>query len=266
MPIRQYVSLLGTTFPCYGICVGVALLAIGIWMIYNFKKFRMNGDLQNEVLYGFPFMVLTGVFFAFAFDALFTGDWRTWIGNGERRAGFTFTGWLFGVVLFIFTFGGCTSFGRMFLLNMFLPVFALAQGIGRIGCLLGGCCYGKICSWGIKYPPGSLPYERIGDVRVFPIQLVEAILLFLLFVVCLKSIFRYRAVVYLIGVAAIRFAAEFFRGDIRGNIPGVECVSPQQLMSLLFFVIGLIVLLVARRIDINGRVVTVQPQQKGVIR
>ena len=223
----------------------------------------MNGDLQNEILYGFPFMVLTGVFFAFALDALFTGDWRTWAGNGERRVGFTFTGWLFGVVLFIFTFGGFTSFGRMFLLNMFLPVFALAQGIGRIGCLLGGCCYGKICSWGIKYPPGSLPYERIGDVCVFPVQLVEAFLLFLLFAVCLKSIFRYRAVVYLIGVAAIRFAAEFFRGDIRGNIPGAMCLSPQQLMSILFFAVGLIVLLVVRRTDVNERAVIVEPQQEG---
>ena len=150
MPIRQYVSLLGTTFPYYGICVGVALLAIGIWIIYNFKKFKMDGDLQNEILYGFPFMVLTGLFFAFALDALFTGEWRTWTGNEERRVGFTFTGWLFGAVLFIFMFGGFTSCGRMFLLNMFLPVFALAQGIGRIGCLLGGCCYGKICSCGIK--------------------------------------------------------------------------------------------------------------------
>ena len=73
MPIRQYVSLLGTTFPFYGLCVGLALLAIGIWIIYNFKKFKMDGDLQNEILYGFPFMVLTGLFFAFALDALFLG-------------------------------------------------------------------------------------------------------------------------------------------------------------------------------------------------
>ena len=264
MPIRQYVSLLGTTFPFYGICVGVALLAIGIWIIYNFKKFKMDGDLQNEILYGFPFMVLTGLFFAFALDALFTGEWRTWTGNGERRVGFTFMGWLFGAVLFISMFGGFTSFGRMFLLNMFLPVFALAQGIGRIGCLLGGCCYGKICSCGIKYPPGSLPYERIGDVCVFPIQLVEAVLLFFLFSICLKFIFKYRAVVYLIGVAAIRFVVEFFRGDIRGNVPGVACLSPQQLMSILFFIIGLIVLLIVRQSDIHGRVVTVQPKREGV--
>ena len=247
MPIRQYVSLLGVTFPFYGICVGVALLAIGIWMIYNFKKFKMDGDQQNEILYGFPFMSLMGLFFAFALDSLFTGDWRTWTGSEERRVGFTFTGWLLGAVLFMALFGGFTSFGRMFLLNMFLPIFALAQGIGRIGCFLGGCCYGKVCTWGIKYPPGSFPYEKVGDVCVFPIQLIESLFLFFLFAICLHVAFRHRAVVYLLGVAVIRFVAEFFRGDIRGNVPGVMCMSPQQIMSIMFFVIGLIVFFIGLR-------------------
>ena len=244
MPIRQYVSLLGVTFPFYGICVGVALLAIGIWMIYNFKKFKMDGDQQNEILYGFPFMSLMGLFFAFALDSLFTGDWRTWTGSEERRVGFTFTGWLLGAVLFMVLFGGFTSFGRMFLLNMFLPIFALAQGIGRIGCFLGGCCYGKACSWGVTYPPGSFPYERIGCVRVFPIQLFEAVLLACLFIICLKSSYRIRAVVYLFGVAIIRFVSEFFRGDTRGSVFGVTCLSPQQLMSVLFLFVGVAILIV----------------------
>ena len=194
MPIRQYVSLSGTAFPCYGICVGVALLAIGIWMIYNFKKFKMDGDLQNEILHGFPFMVLTGMFFAFALDALFTGDWRTWFGNGERRIGFTFAGCLFGIVLFIFIFGRFTTCGRMFLMNMFLPIFALAQGIGRIGCFLGGCCYGFPCNFGVSYPPGSYPYSMIGPAKVFPVQLVESGCLFALFGLLLCVPFRFRGV------------------------------------------------------------------------
>ena len=242
MPIRQYVSLLGVTFPFYGICVGVALLAIGIWMIYNFKKFKMDGDQQNEILYGFPFMSLMGLFFAFALDSLFTGDWRTWTSSEERRVGFTFAGWLLGAVLFMVLFGGFTSFGRMFLLNMFLPIFALAQGIGRIGCFLGGCCYGKVCAWGVKYPPGSFPFERIGEVRVFPVQLVEAGLLFCLFGVCLKVPFRHRAGVYLLGIGILRFVLEYFRGDDRGSFLGVVCLSPQQILSILFLLVGLVIL------------------------
>lgn len=49
-----------------------------------------------------------------------------------------------------------------------------------------------------------------------------------------------------------------------GNVPGVVCLSPQQLMSILFFIIGLIVLLIVRQSDIHGRVVTIQPKREGV--
>ena len=242
MPIHQYMCFFGTTIPWYGICVGVAMLVVGFWTIRNFKIYSMDTDQQNEILFGIPFMMLTGVAFAFFFDAAFTGDWRTWMDPRVRRVGFTFAGWLFGVVLFIFVFGGFTSFGRMFLLNMFLPIFAIAQGIGRVGCFLGGCCYGKVCAWGVKYPPGSFPFERIGEVRVFPVQLVEAGLLFCLFGVCLKVPFRHRAVVYLLGIGILRFVLEHFRGDDRGSFLGVVCLSPQQILSILFLLVGLVIL------------------------
>ena len=247
MSIHQYVCLLGTHIPWYGICVGTALLGIGIWMIYNFKKFAMNGDQQNEILFGFPFMVLTGVLIAFLLDAFFTGDWRTWNSAGMRRMGFTFTGWLLGVLTFLFIYGRFTSFGWFFLFNMFSPIIALAQGIGRIGCFLGGCCYGRACSWGVCYPKGSMAYERLGEVTVFPVQLIEAILLIILFAVCLKVVFHYRACVYLIGVSIVRFNLEFFRGDMRGSIFGYDYITPQQWMSVVFALIGIALLFVARK-------------------
>lgn len=247
MSIHQYVGLLGTYIPWYGICVGLALLGIGIWMVYSFKKFAMNGDQQNEILLGFPFMVLTGVLIAFFLDAFFTGDWRTWNSVGVRRMGLTFTGWLLGVLVFLFIYGRFTSFGWFFLFNMFLPIIALAQGIGRIGCFLGGCCYGRVCSWGVCYPKGSMAYERLGEVTVFPVQLIEAIWLVVLFAICLKVVFHYRACVYLFGVSLVRFIMEFFRGDMRGSIFGCEFISPQQWMSVVFALIGVALLFVARK-------------------
>ena len=249
MVIRQHTNIFGTYAPWYGICVCLSLLAMVVWILYGFKQHRINEYQQNELLMGFPFVMLFGVAIAFVLDVVFTGDWRTWLGNEQRRFGFTYAGWLLGALAAIWVHGRVTSLGTMFLLNYFLPVFALMQGIGRIGCLLSGCCYGKVCTWGVKYPPGSLPFERIGDACVFPIQLVEAFLLVCLFVICLKAIFRFRAVVYLFGVAGIRFILEFFRGDNRGSVFGVTCLSPQQFMSLVFLLVGLFVLIVTRMND-----------------
>lgn len=243
MLIRQHTNIFGTHTPWYGICVCLSLLATVVWILYGFKRHRMNEDQQNELLIGFPFVVLFGGVVAFVLDAVFTGDWRTWLGNEQRRFGFTYAGWLLGALVAIWVHGRATSFGAMFLLNYFSPVFALTQGIGRIGCLLSGCCYGKVCKWGVKYPPGSFPFERVGDACVFPVQLVEALLLVCLFAICLKSVFRFRAVVYLVGVAGIRFVLEFFRGDNRGSIVGVTCLSPQQFMSVAFLLVGLFILI-----------------------
>ena len=243
MPIVQYVNIFATHTPWYGICVGIGLLSIGIWMLYSFKVLRLTECEQNQILCGFPFMMITGVLTAFLLDAFFTGDWRTWTLPDKRRFGFTFTGWLLGVIAFIAVYGFFTSFTRRFLCDMLLPAFALAQGFGRIGCFLGGCCYGCACRWGIHYPPGSLPHEQMGTSALFPVQLVEAFALFALFFLCFRRTFRGRGGFYLLGVGLIRFVLEFFRADIRGSMFDFNVISPQQMMSCVFIIIGMAILL-----------------------
>ncbi len=56
--------------------------------------------------------------------------------------------------------------------------------LGRIGCLMVGCCHGRPCRFGVRYTTehaaaGFTPH--LVDVRLFPTQLVEA--LYVLFVV-----------------------------------------------------------------------------------
>ena len=66
-------------------------------------------------------------------------------------------------------------------LGLLLPLYG---GIVRIGCFLGGCCYGKPSQYGVLYPESIFTLERNGwrryspspdpRQRVFPIQLVES--------------------------------------------------------------------------------------------
>jgi phosphatidylglycerol:prolipoprotein diacylglycerol transferase len=82
----------------------------------------------------------------------------------------------------------------------------LGQALGRIGCFLGGCCYGK-----------PLEHSRFG-LTTHPAQLYEAALDFAVAVTLFAIrkqprapglLFRY----YLLSYAAIRFVMDFFRGD-----------------------------------------------------
>jgi phosphatidylglycerol:prolipoprotein diacylglycerol transferase len=45
--------------------------------------------------------------------------------------------------------------------DLVLPSFLVGQSLGRIGCLLNGCCFGGVCELplpAIQFPHGSLPY------------------------------------------------------------------------------------------------------------
>lgn len=106
------------------------------------------------------------------------------------------------------------------------PAIPLFHAFGRIGCFLGGCCYGIPCDFGITYTRALTP-EANGVAR-FPVQLLESALLFLLFFI-LRALYRRAALrgrllpLYLGVYAVLRFFLEFLRGDaIRGLYFGLS--------------------------------------------
>lgn len=93
--------------------------------------------------------------------------------------------------------------------DLMMPYVALGQAIGRIGCFLNGCCYGR---------PTSLPFGvsfNTTQVPVHPTQLYESVAAFLIYLILRrrkpgngKTIF-----LYLVLYSTFRFFNEFFRGD-----------------------------------------------------
>ena len=247
-PIQEWKNFLGTQIPFYGICVSVALVLIAVLVYWQIRKRKLSMEDENVIMISLPFTMLVGLLFAFLWDCFFRETWRTWnVSGGVRVIGFTYFGWLFGALMFLIVYGAKSRLGAQFFLNLYLPLFALAQAIGRIGCFLGGCCYGMPCSFlGVSYPPGSLPYSIVGDMKLFPVQLLESICLFALFIVCMKCRFSIRASSYLIGVALLRFGLEWLRFDNRGSLTAMSFFTPAQAFSILFLSIGIILFLIDR--------------------
>ena len=90
----------------------------------------------------------------------------------------------------------------------------LGQGIGRIGCLLNGCCYGKEIHANIHLSSSCLlTFERI------PAQAISSLSMFVLFGI-LEYLYHNRnlpkgaiTVLYFLLYSFVRFCLEFIRAD-----------------------------------------------------
>ncbi len=62
--------------------------------------------------------------------------------------------------------------------DLVAPSLAMGVTIGRIGCFLNGCCYGKVCEqpWGVVFSESSIAGMRFPGVHLHPTQLYEALL------------------------------------------------------------------------------------------
>jgi phosphatidylglycerol---prolipoprotein diacylglyceryl transferase len=109
-------------------------------------------------------------------------------------------------------------------LGTLLPLYGC---LARIGCFLGGCCYGRPSTNGVLYPRtvfestshGCRRFSASPDpgTRVFPIQLVEAAVQTALFGVLAAMVWQFPATagsifwLYLSMYSLVRFALDFCR-------------------------------------------------------
>lgn len=131
-------------------------------------------------------------------------------------------------------------------LDIFAVSTPLFHAFGRVGCFMGGCCYGIEASWGFVYH-NSLSPEANGVMRI-PVQLIEAGFNLAIFSVLLTLFLKRRyegklIYIYMLIYSVVRFALEFLRGDaIRGSILGLSTSQWISIALLAFAVIKLILI------------------------
>lgn len=123
------------------------------------------------------------------------------------------------------------SFLRYF--DLTAPSIALAQGFGRIGCFLAGCCYGRETDSFIGIIFHNSAYAPNG-IKLIPTQLISSAGDFLIALILLLFARKARdtgkvGALYLVLYSVGRFIIEFFRNDYRGSI-GV--LSTSQFIAL----------------------------------
>jgi len=134
--------------------------------------------------------------------------------------------------------------------DVFAPGIALGHAVGRLGCLMAGCCYGHPTNlpWGITFTDpftGSYVGTPL-DIPLHPTQMYEAIaetaiLMFLLWLERGRGRnFAGRTFwTYILLYGLSRYAIEFFRGDPRGSI---WIFSTSQFISVILVPLSVIML------------------------
>jgi phosphatidylglycerol:prolipoprotein diacylglycerol transferase len=105
------------------------------------------------------------------------------------------------------------------------PALTIGQGVGRIGCFMEGCCYGRGAPegfpLGVVFPiGGGAPPGR----ALYPTQAAESVGLLILTFILFWLLTRDKRPcgqvfgAYLVGAGFLRLAVELFRGDDRGPL------------------------------------------------
>ena len=159
----------GVTFYSYGLAVAVAM-AVSLFVAEKRAgRFEFEKNLVADLLF---VLFISGVIGArlvyvcqhwedYATDRM--GIFRI------QEGGLVWYGGLFGALFFGIVYARWRKWPVLKLCDFFAPVSALAHGIGRVGCFLNGCCYGRRTAsfLGVHFPDDA--YARI------PTQLYEAL-------------------------------------------------------------------------------------------
>lgn len=219
------------SFPIFNLLVGFGLVMGILLFERNIRVIEDSKARRDDAVVFFTLSVV------FAFGTANFLNWFIYpdllqmpLISRVPHAGFTWYFGFFGFLLassLIFSIKGY-RYGEY--LNAIVPSLTLFHACGRIGCSLGGCCYGKSISVDIFDAPIHF---------LFPAREIEAGLLFILTIIFLTKIKQHRFVLYTGIYAAFRFGIEFGRGDDRGQL-FTEFLSPSQEISICILTVMLL--------------------------
>lgn len=225
----------------YGFMLVVAF-TLSSWLASQEAKKR---QINPEVIFNFLFMVfVSGIIGARIFYVI-------------ENMGYYFKN---PVEIVMLQYGGLAWFGGLIMgsisgviylrkkklgvysiLDLVAPFIALGQALGRIGCLLNGCCFGKVSAYGI--------YFDVHKTVLLPTQIYSAAILLGIFIILrvLQDSPRPAGMIfflYLFLYSIKRFFIESLRADNPVVFSGLTLF---QVLSILVFCVSFIKLILIVR-------------------
>ena len=237
----------------YGVFVALAVVVLVLWLLWEVRKGAgiSYNTIFTAVLVGIP----SGIVFSRLLHVV--DEWGYYSQNPGQiigADGLTFYGAILGAALGIWVYSKFSNFQFGSLADLIAPAIPLAQAVGRVGCLINGCCYGIATSlpWGVVYThPDS--FGPLG-VAVHPTQVYEIIYHLLAFTVLFKLRGRFKAegslfLVYLSLYALWRVGSDF----LRVGTPFLFGLHQAQVIGIVVLAITIPLLVYRERLGAEAR-------------
>ncbi|MCH5279198.1 MAG: prolipoprotein diacylglyceryl transferase [Christensenellaceae bacterium] len=250
--MHPFLNIFGFQLPTYGLMMALALISAISFSYFRTKKAGLDPDkLLNVAIFAIG-IGMAGAYLFYIFVTYSPREIFASIADGSFRVfkdgGLVFYGGF--IVGALTAYIACRVQKLKFseYAAVVIPSIPLAHALGRVGCFFAGCCYGRVMQSAISVvytnPIGGAPV----GVPVFPIQLVEAFLNIVIFVILL--IYTHKRLrsgtgffLYLAMYAVVRFSLEYFRADeVRGIFLGLSTSQWISIAMLIFGVLGFIIL------------------------
>lgn len=255
-------DVFGRTVGLYGLCAAVGFLAMLLRVAVLARRRGLVPEDEVVValvssagaavgavlLYGITNVpVLARVFQAYG-EGLYPSFGAFAVDAAACFGGFVFYGGLIGALAACVLYCRWRRYNVLEQLDLFAVAIPLFHAFGRIGCFMGGCCYGVEADWGPVFTQS--PISSANGVPRVPIQLIESACNLAIFAVVLALFLKGRCRGRLIAVygmlyACVRFVDEFWRGDAYRGIWGP--FSTSQWISLVLFAASLVLFIVLAR-------------------
>jgi phosphatidylglycerol:prolipoprotein diacylglycerol transferase len=233
--------------PSYGVLVALGVMAGLYTLKLRGDRSGMDGAQLVDVGLWIVIWALIG-----AKGLLVVVELPRYIGDPAQLAGLLRAGGVFLGGFIAAVIAGVVLFRRHNLaplptMDAMVPSLALGHAIGRLGCLMAGCCWGSRCDlpWAITYtdPQAAANVGTPLHVALHPFPAYAALFNFTLYLV-LEWLYRQRLAPgrvfasYLMLYGLGRFALEWTRGDEARGFVFSGLLSTSQLIALGMVVLG----------------------------
>jgi phosphatidylglycerol---prolipoprotein diacylglyceryl transferase len=232
----------------YGVLLAAAFIVSFCLAKYDSKRIDLS---KKSIDSAANYLLLAGLIGARLYYGLFYDPYyyftKPWALLFIWQGGLAVHGAIIGGVFGLYLFSKRKGFDFLKMADFFSPFLLLGQSIGRIGCLLNGCCYGLPTekAWGIIFAKDSDAFYQYGFQALHPTQLYESLLALLGFIVLwfIRRDISSRGALfslYLIYYGLIRFLISFLRAD--SLYIWNSGIKAAYLLSAVFVIFGVIIL------------------------